>query len=362
MIIPDYVKGELDVTFAGSDRLKSVTIGNGITGIYQIFNNCINLESVIIGDNVRYLNMDTFYNCHNLKEVDISGGVNYVGRSTFKNCSGLKNVIIGSQVSSLEGELFENCDSLETITIKTKVNELESKQYFTYCKSLKTIYCIKGSYYDNADLYAEGVEIKYIKYTPYSVEGGNIYYDDNGMIAGADKSVTRVIIPSEIDGVKIVGIDCNTFKDCTLLTDIVMPNSLKNIRERAFDGCVSVTQINLPSSVSGIGKNAFINMNKLKKIEVQDGNTNYKTINDALLTFDGRDFVACPAGITGVYIIPNGVENIKEFAFYECNNITRLVVPEGVKNIYECSIAIKSLEELVLPESLVYIDNWATDY
>ena len=43
-------------------------------------------------------------------------------------------------------------------------------------------------------------------YIGYAVEGGYIYYYSDGEIADASKSVTNVVIPDEIGGVKITSI------------------------------------------------------------------------------------------------------------------------------------------------------------
>ncbi|MBR4176891.1 MAG: leucine-rich repeat domain-containing protein, partial [Bacteroidales bacterium] len=45
--------------------------------------------------------------------------------------------------------------------------------------------------------------------------------------------------------------------DCTNLTDIILPNSLKKIGWCAFAGCTGLTEIKIPNSVETIDDRAF---------------------------------------------------------------------------------------------------------
>ncbi len=47
------------------------------------------------------------------------------------------------------------------------------------------------------------------------------------------------------------------FQNCTNLTSIVIPNSVKTIGSSAFSGCSNLTSIIIPDSVTSIGENAF---------------------------------------------------------------------------------------------------------
>jgi len=48
---------------------------------------------------------------------------------------------------------------------------------------------------------------------PYAVEGGNIYYNSEGVITGCDKEVTSANIPESIEGVTIRAIGEYAFSD-----------------------------------------------------------------------------------------------------------------------------------------------------
>jgi hypothetical protein len=56
------------------------------------------------------------------------------------------------------------------------------------------------------------------------------------------------------------------FEDCSSLTSIVIPNSVKSIEEAAFANCTSLTSIVIPNSVKSIEDDAFNNCESLKTI------------------------------------------------------------------------------------------------
>ena len=55
----------------------------------------------------------------------------------------------------------------------------------------------------------------------------------------------------------------------------------------AFDDCSSLTSITIPDSVTSIEGSAFYGCSGLRAFAVGEGNANYKSVNDLLLSKDG---------------------------------------------------------------------------
>ena len=55
-----------------------------------------------------------------------------------------------------------------------------------------------------------------------------------------------------------------------VMTDIVIPDSVTSIGDRAFMECNSLTSITIPASVKSVGAQAFAHCSSLKEINVSD--------------------------------------------------------------------------------------------
>lgn len=121
----------------------------------------------------------------------------------------------------------------------------------------------------------------------YPAQGGNIYFDEaTGTITACDKSVTAAVIPSEINGVAVIGIGYYAFTDGTSLTTVTIPDSVTSVDEGAFYGCESLTSVTIGKGVERIGEFAFYHC----------------------------------TGLTTV-TIPESVTMLEQGAFYECANL-----------------------------------------
>ena len=75
----------------------------------------------------------------------------------------------------------------------------------------------------------------------------------------------KVVIPSEIDGKKVVSLLGTKsprfydaiFKDCAGLTEVVIPDSISQISDSAFYNCVGLKSVTIPDNINLIGENAF---------------------------------------------------------------------------------------------------------
>ena len=101
----------------------------------------------------------------------------------------------------------------------------------------------------------------------YPVTGGNIYFDrSDGSIRRADKSITEVVIPEMIDGIKVRMIDSGAFTNCIHLKNIVIPNSIQRIQDTAFTRCEKLETVVIPEGVAYIGDYVFQYCTNLKSI------------------------------------------------------------------------------------------------
>ena len=153
-------------------------------------------------------------------------------------------------------------------------------------------------------------------------------------IVGEPKS--SIVIPEtvEIKGTsyRVVGIGYAAFRVMLFATpdsqgrlpqeifkikSISLPESVRYIKEAAFEHCAGLKDIVLPDLLQTIGESAFSNCRSLEKV-----------------------------------VIPDGIREIGESAFSGCSSLQEVVIPEGVRKIGGRAFsgcALKSLVQRPLP-------------
>ena len=124
--------------------------------------------------------------------------------------------------------------------------------------------------------------------------------------------------------------------------DVTIPDGVTSIRELAFSFCHGVTSVNIPHSVISIDEDAFFACAGLADINVASGNPEYVSVDGVLYTKDMSTLLICPHGKQGRFIIPAGVTNISERAFFHCSGLTGITIPISVTSIGWCAFAFCS--------------------
>lgn len=132
---------------------------------------------------------------------------------------------------------------------------------------------------------------------------------------------------------------------------VVIPETVTEIGDFAFEGNTNVKNIVVPDSVTEIGRGAFANCKSLEKVRLPRG----------LNTLEINLFTYCTA-LKSIEI-PKSVKYIKRLAFYGCESLARVELPNGVSVIGANTFSkCESLEEVILPPSLTRIGDMAFGY
>ncbi len=178
----------------------------------------------------------------------------------------------------------------------------------------------------------------------YSVTAENTgfcYYVSQGKarIAQYDGFETDITVPPELGGFPVTEIGANAFSygerfSGVILEKIELPDTIEKIGESAFNSCQGITEIQIPASVTEIGDLAFVNCTAMKNIFVKEGNTSYTDMDGVLFNADKTRLLEYPAGKTEKnYTIPEGVEELADYAFYYTKGVQKVVIPASVKQI-----------------------------
>ena len=99
---------------------------------------CLPISTMIIPENVEYIEDYAFAGSESLKEIKLSSNCNYLGKHAFYHCMNLIDVYLPPKIEIIEEGLFCGCESLEKIYIPDKVRSIKEAA-FQGCLSLKKI-------------------------------------------------------------------------------------------------------------------------------------------------------------------------------------------------------------------------------
>ena len=273
-----------DNAFYNQTSLTSVTMADSITNLGDwAFSGCSGLTNVTIGNGVTGIGQNAFNSCSLLTSVTIPNSVTNLGNWAFYGCSGLTNVAFGNGVISIGDWAFNWCPSLTSVTIPASVTSIGTAA-FGACYSLTTI----------------------------AVDAANPSYTSAGGVLFNKTMTSLVEYPVGLAG------------------SYAIPDGVTNIGDSAFSGCSGLTSVMIPASVTSIGYQAFSGCYGLMNFTINGANPNYAGAGGVLFDKPMTTLLQCPMGLTGGYVIPNGVTNFAVDAFAGCSSLTTVTIPTTV--------------------------------
>ncbi len=129
-------------------------------------------------------------------------------------------------------------------------------------------------------------------------------------------------------------------------SEVIIPaeyNSLPvtEIATDAFENCTWITKVTIPDSVTIINCNSFVNCPNVG--ETHDG-----------VTYIGKWLIKCDTSVANITIREDTV-GIATWAFWGCNQITEVVIPDSVKHMNMVFRECSSLKSVTLPNGLTKI-------
>ena len=158
----------------------------------------------------------------------------------------------------------------------------------------------------------------------------------------------NVVVPSEIDGKKVVSISENVFSCNKKIKDVKIGEGIETIGKNAFNNCIYLENVTFPSSLKSIGENAFFTCTSLKSV----------TFPGNLEEIGTGSFFGCN-GLSEVSL-PSGLKSVGDYAFAFCSSLESVKISEGLTKLSNQMFAsCQKLKSVVLPESVSIIGRKA---
>jgi len=383
--IPDGVVSVGPSAFARCERLESVSIPNGIKGFGRdVFSRCTKISSASlplliasgeIGGPKVLLPRSILYDCKLLKSITIVGDAVDVNACAFSGMKSIEEVVLPATVTNIQKSAFAECTSLKSMVVPPSVRVIGEKAFYD-CSSLTSVVFSEGLKVIDREAFANCRALRSIAF-PDSVETIARF-----AFAGCS-GLKSVELPAHGDVP-----ESETFKDCSGLrdssgfiiirnilynysgsaTDVVIPDGVTAIADRAFYRQHQVQSVTMPEGVVIIGWGAFAQCVALKKINIptsaiRRGGSIFEGCRqledkDGFVVLEGVLFGGPSEGSS--LVLPSGVREISAFAFSHNHILKSVTIPEGVEKIGKCAFSdCKSLETIKLPLTLKQIGTAA---
>lgn len=337
---------------------------NGATKEYGWSQKITDIE---IPDSVTLISDYAFQHCKSLTKIKIPGSVKKIGNwwdnvngQVFNDCSNLEEVILEEGIEEISGRAFDACSKVKEWKLPKSLKRIGPRAF-------QSIGVEEFNIPENVESIA-ATFISSTKLARINVDLNNKYFKSlDGILF--DKDSTKLIkYPENRDGISyevpntVKTIDANAFISCKNLQEITIADSVEKIGDSAFYAS-SLQKIHLGGGITNINNKPFYLASNLTSINVITENDKYESENGILFNKGKTILIKCPPAIMEgeAYEIPNTVVEIGPQSFYR-SQIKNVIIPSSVKKIdsesfYQC----ENLEEVNLPEGLERIE-WRALY
>lgn len=300
------------VTFEGNSRLKTI-------GSYA-FHGCSELTEIKIPKTVTQIWSNAFQGA-GLKEISLSENISYIGEWAFCGCKQLERVQLNlKETHILNRYVFRMCPSLKEITIPPCIKTI-GEDAFSECTALEKVVIQEGTTNIASDAFYGCKKLKTVV-IPQSVTtvASNAF---------GGCPIDRI----EIDG-KAEIVTSNMIVAPGTVEEVVLPKSVRQINNMAFEGCTKLAKINIPNGVEKIGVSAFYNCYSLNSV----------VIPQSVSEIENMTFYYCKK--LKKVSLPSSITSIGESAFENCTELTSITIRKNVTDIKKN--AFKNCPNLVI--------------
>ncbi len=336
--------------FSGNETVRHVICPEGLIFIgANSFSGSV-IETVELSSTVVSIADMAFSSCRNLKELRIPAGVKQIGAYAFAD-AGLTYLVLPGGVD-IDATALKNVP-LEYVRVNDEATDEEIRLLNTR---------ISFPWY--APLVREHEESTFQIMEEEASDASCFETDGEGNISGYPGSEVNVVIPREIDGIRISGIlpevfarseiesviipdtvhqiGNGAFRDCVRLKEFRCYGPLETTGRETFKGCEALNHVEFVNGVRKIDAWAFAGTGTLWSVQFDDklneiGESAFegsavRSIRANARRIGSRAFAAC-ADLMSV-VIGSHVEEVLAGAFADCPKLNRIYLEKAYTGIF----------------------------
>ena len=346
--------------FCKCEKLKEIVIPANVKEIESSsFGGCTNLERVEFPSQLKEIEEHAFERCTNLERVEFPSQLKEIGKYAFSGCNKLKDVVLPEGLEVIGHSVFTSPYITGLIIPSNVTNTYDTygESPFFGCKKLETVIFAEGRS-EIPDRILEGCQSVKTIVLPEGITS-------IGFMAFRGIGIETVELPNSLER-----IEYGAFWLCEKLKEIVIPANVKEIETQAFFRCTNLERVEFPSQLKEIEAYAFDKCNKLKDVVLPEG---LEVIGDSVFTSPYIAGLIIPSNVTTsdrsspfyecekleTVIFAEGRSNIPDGILEDCKSVKTIVLPEGITRIGFMAFRGIGIETVELPNSLERIEGYA---
>ena len=250
--------------------LTSVSLPEGMSTLPKLFNGATFKSGyqLKLPSTVTSISDSAFVKSKGLSKVIFGNKLTTIGQFCFDGSS-ISTLDLPESVTEIKFEAFYNCKNLTSITIPENVRTIGYGAFAVNGASPATQLVVNSKNITGADIIFKGRVLTSVSLPEGMAEIPKIFESatfTTGYVVDIPESATTIADGAfrQTKGLKTVNFKGNKLSkigsfafDNSSISQITFPNSLTEIGSQAFHGCVNLTDITIPEKVRNIGYRAF---------------------------------------------------------------------------------------------------------
>lgn len=318
LVIPSGIETIGAYAFADCDKITSVVIPSTVDLIDAYAFAYASLQSVDVA--ASEIGNYAFHYCDKLTTLDIAQQVVTIGRSAFAYCNDLTSVVIPSTVKTIGVLAFGYC-GLQSVDVAA--NEIGNSA-FALCESLFNLTLREG---------ITSIGSLAFRKCPLNDE---VVIPNSVTVLGSSVFDTCESLKKLVIGNGVVKLPSLFVRECDNLTDVVITSRITELRGSMFQLCDSIQSLYY-----------------LGTLDQWCGMT-VRSLTSLHCTWFSKLYCNGEL-IEGQVNIPQGRTEVKENLFFNLQDVTSVVIPNGVTSIDSYAFGRSGITSIVVPTSVTKI-------